>query len=306
MRWLNIEIATLRCPSYIGAEPVERATWLSLLGYCADQENGGRIRSCKRWKDRQWQQVCGITQAEAQASSELWHYDGDDIVVAFYPVEREAEMKAKRKAGSIGGIASGKARKKPQVNHAAEAQLEAELEAQHEADLEGKGMERNTMEGKVVGQQLGLGIAEPSQQPKVKKLKTKAPKTIDEALIVELINDPAYEGIDVRKECAKMVRWYKTHGKQATPRKLVAWLNRAEVPTKLSGDAPEASNRPMRPYEAKLKADAIRKMIERISSDYSNKVQSKDSYQWTLKPEAKAEIAALRAKLRELDQIMVE
>lgn len=302
MRWLNIEIATLRSPSYIGAEPVERATWLSLLGYCADQENGGRIVACKRWKDRQWQQVCGITQSEAHTSSQLWHFDGDDIVVAFYPVAREAEMQAKRKAGSIGGRASGKARQKA-VN---EAELEAQLEARHEADLEGKGKERNGKECKDAGQsQLGLGIAEPSRQ-QIRKPKAKTPKVIDEAFLVELINDPAYEGIDVRKEWAKMARWCKTHGKAATPKRLVAWLNRADVPTKLPTEAAEAKDRPLRPWEAKLKADTIRKMIDKISSDYANKVQSEESFQWTLKPEAKAEIAALRAKLRELDRQMIE
>jgi hypothetical protein len=72
MRWLNIEIANLRSPAFVGAEPVERATWLSLLAYCSDQENGGVIAECRSWKDRQWQQTCGITQAEAQAKSGLW------------------------------------------------------------------------------------------------------------------------------------------------------------------------------------------------------------------------------------------
>ena len=52
MNWLNINLATLRSPAYLGSTPVERATWLQLLAYCADQENGGCIAGAAAWKDR--------------------------------------------------------------------------------------------------------------------------------------------------------------------------------------------------------------------------------------------------------------
>lgn len=139
MRWLNIEIATLRSPAFVGAEPVERATWLSLLAYCADQENGGVIKRCRDWKDRQWQQTCGITLLEAQLEAELWTWSGDDLRVAYYPKTKEEEIKAKRQAGASGGRASGQARR--------EAQLEAQLQPELEAHLERKGKERNRKEG---------------------------------------------------------------------------------------------------------------------------------------------------------------
>ena len=135
MRWLNIEIANLRSPAFVGAEPVERATWLSLLAYCADQENGGRIAECRSWKDRQWQQTCGITQAEAEAESGLWKWHGDQLVVEFYPFAKQAEVQAKRSSGSMGGKASGEARR--------EAQLQAVVQPQVQAHLERKGKERN-------------------------------------------------------------------------------------------------------------------------------------------------------------------
>lgn len=300
MRWLNIEIATLRCPAYIGAEPVERATWLSLLGYCADQENAGRIAGCKKWKDRQWQQVCGITQAEAHTVSNLWTWDADDIVVSFYPIASEAIMQAKREAGRKGGKASGRAK---------QALLQAPVVAQLQAPLEGKVKESNVMESNDGELELGLAKGEPSRQQTKKssaKKSTSKPKTIDDDLLVELGNDPAYSGIDVRREAAKMVRWYTTHGKAATPRKLIAWLNRCEVPTQPQGEAMASEPTKLRPYEAKMKADAIRKRIDKISSDYANKIQREDSFGWTLKPEAKAEIATLRAKLKELDAMLTQ
>ena len=103
MNWLNIEIRVIRSPEYIGSDPVERATWLNLLASCAEQENGGKIPGCGSWKDRQWQQTCGVTAQEVSVDSPLWQWDGADIVVWHYPCDKEAEVRAKREAGSKGG-----------------------------------------------------------------------------------------------------------------------------------------------------------------------------------------------------------
>ena len=127
MKWLNIEVAILRSPEYVGAEPVERATWLNLLAYCADQENGGKIRNCRAWKDRQWQQTCGITQLEAMLEAQLWEWCKDDLVVSHYPVSKEAELRAKREGGAKGGKAC-------KTEH-----LQAVPQAQLEGVLQGKG-----------------------------------------------------------------------------------------------------------------------------------------------------------------------
>lgn len=99
MNWLNIHLATLRSPAYLGSTPVERATWLQLLAYCADQENGGRIAGAASWKDRQWQQTCGVTAREVRSASRLVMIEGGDVRVAHYPLEQEAEMKSRREKG---------------------------------------------------------------------------------------------------------------------------------------------------------------------------------------------------------------
>jgi hypothetical protein len=52
MKYLNIHLPDLHSAKYIGSEPKERAAWLSVLGYCCEQENGGRIVACRAWKDR--------------------------------------------------------------------------------------------------------------------------------------------------------------------------------------------------------------------------------------------------------------
>jgi hypothetical protein len=99
MEWLNIHGSTLRSAAFIGAEPIDRATWLCLLAFCANQENAGRIANCDDWGDRRWQQVAGVTSKEVRRSSELWTWDGKDIVVEFYPTKKEAEIRSKRQAG---------------------------------------------------------------------------------------------------------------------------------------------------------------------------------------------------------------
>ena len=103
MKWLNIEIEHLRGPEYLGADTEERATWLSLMAFCAAQENYGVIEGCSGWKCRKWQQICGVTKDEAGMKSELYSYDGDDLHVHFYPVAQQAAVKSKRENGKLGG-----------------------------------------------------------------------------------------------------------------------------------------------------------------------------------------------------------
>lgn len=121
MNWLNIHTDTLRGEEYLGADPVERATWLSLLGWCATQENGGIIPGASNWKDRKWQQVCGVTKHEVELESELYEFTGDDLLVHHYPIEAETAVIAKREAGKKGGRPRKEIPNKPsglaQLNH---------------------------------------------------------------------------------------------------------------------------------------------------------------------------------------------
>jgi hypothetical protein len=213
MRWLNIEIANLRSPAYVGAEPVERATWLSLLSYCADQENGGVIKGCREWKDRQWQMTCGVLASEVSAQAQLWEWRGRDLRIAFYPVAKEAEVQAKREFASRGGRASGEARREAQL----EAQLQPEGEAggsqDGEADRERKGKERNVMEGK--GKEVGRSAPQSNAY------------LLDEEFWAEMRRH--YPGIDVDAESRKMDAWLLAHpGRKKTRQFVINWLNKVE------------------------------------------------------------------------------
>lgn len=103
MDWLNIHRSTLASEEFLGCEPTHRATWLCLLAYCADQENGGTIKGADQWGDRKWQQVVRITKAEALDVCPLWNWVGPDLVVWAYPVEKEAEVVRNRENGKRGG-----------------------------------------------------------------------------------------------------------------------------------------------------------------------------------------------------------
>ena len=139
MIWMNIPTAFLRSPEFVGAGPIERATWLSLLGYCCEQENGGEIANSATWKDRRWQQTCGVSLDEVKTESELWSWSFETLVLFAYPTDKEDEVRAKREGGRKGGKASAKAR--------SEAPDEAPCEAMLEGKLEGE-LQRKRKEGK--------------------------------------------------------------------------------------------------------------------------------------------------------------
>ncbi|MCM0686179.1 hypothetical protein [Akkermansia massiliensis] len=85
MEYINIPLYVIRSNEYIGADPTQRATWLSLVAWSCDQENMGRIAGARSWGDRRWMQSCGVTAAEVAKPCELFTWDGDDLIVFFYP-----------------------------------------------------------------------------------------------------------------------------------------------------------------------------------------------------------------------------
>jgi hypothetical protein len=103
MNWLNLQTSVIRSPEYVGCDPVQRATWLNLMIYCAEQENGGVIPDCASWKDRRWQQTCGVTKPEVDDQCDLWSLDGENLTIWGYPAEKEEEIQKMRESGARGG-----------------------------------------------------------------------------------------------------------------------------------------------------------------------------------------------------------
>lgn len=113
MEFLNLHASILDSPEVVGAEPIDRGTWLMLLRYCAGQENGGKILDCRTWKDRKWQQLARVTLAEVNRSSDLWTWHGEDLSVLHYPLEQESIVRLKRETARTNGRAGGRHKKNP-------------------------------------------------------------------------------------------------------------------------------------------------------------------------------------------------
>jgi hypothetical protein len=111
MNWINLNVTVLDSEEFLGADPTERGTWLCLMRYCCGQENGGKIEGAKAWKDRKWQQVVRVTLKEVQASCDLWRWEGDDLIIGFYPEEKEAEVRHKRENAKTNGARGGRPKK---------------------------------------------------------------------------------------------------------------------------------------------------------------------------------------------------
>lgn len=137
MEWLNIHIAQhLRSPSAIGSTPAELGTWLRVMAYCAEQENGGRITGGALWKDRQWQQLCAVTMRELRAADRLIAFDGDDVVVNGYDREKEAEVVRSRRRARNGAMARWGHRAGAQADARACARADAQASAEQEGEVE--------------------------------------------------------------------------------------------------------------------------------------------------------------------------
>lgn len=110
MEYINLTITQLAAAEYRRSSMQDRGVWITLLGYCVQQENGGRVTGAQTWTDWDCQQVLGIPAGNIEGEHLLWHYEDDDLIVQFYPLSKQREVQAKRRAGKRGGLSSGEAR----------------------------------------------------------------------------------------------------------------------------------------------------------------------------------------------------
>ena len=103
MEYWNTTLSVFRSPEFVGAEPVDRATWVCLMVYSIDQENAGVVESVADWGDRRLMQTMGVTSAEIRRDCELWEWVGDDVHVKFYPIEHQRAAERARANGKRGG-----------------------------------------------------------------------------------------------------------------------------------------------------------------------------------------------------------
>lgn len=118
MEWFQIFTADLGSPDFVLSKESARGTWISLLAYCCAQENGGRIVGAKHWPKEAWPQLCRVQAKNVAADSLLWQWDGDDLVVKYYPAKSAEKCAANRENGRLGGMRSGEARRKHRFDFA--------------------------------------------------------------------------------------------------------------------------------------------------------------------------------------------
>lgn len=226
MNWLNLETKFIRAEEYVGREPIARATWLNVIVYCAEQENGGRIRNCEMWRDRQWQQTCGVTVEEINKATPLLHWDGDDLVVWNYPADKEREVRDRREASARGGRSKTQAKVEAAKTNGAKSNdvhlgVEPKSNAFHlgvEAQRKEKEKEKEKRKG--CGENAN---AESSAKPSTAS-------AVDSDWLGSLTTDAAFAGIDVAREVAKARLWADTRRRKFSRRFCLNWLNKVERP----------------------------------------------------------------------------
>lgn len=130
----------------------------------------------------------------------------------------------------------------------------------------------------------------------------KKPELSDEDWLTQLSANPAYDGLDVRREFSKMQAWCAANRKQATRRRLVNWLNRADKPLNGAVVALNGHAKPESVWSLQQRIDAAQKEIDRIQSNPANKEQIPDSFDRRLKAEPMAKVKALKASISEMRQ----
>jgi hypothetical protein len=287
MKHLNIEIAVLRSPDFLGADPVDRATWLCLLAFCADQENSGIIRACRDWKDRQWQQVAGVTLEEVNKQTMLWNWCGDDLLVFHYPTKTEEFAKNMRDRGSRGG----KAKK-------ANAQAHATADATAQATAHAL---PNVMKGK----ERKYNVI---QSPSLEEVQTAASMMGVEARLAEIFfheceaRPISPDGEWTGKDGQPFRNW--RNALKAFGERWKANENRNGTAFARNGTA-TLSTKPLSVWEAKEKKAALQGELERMKMDKRWR-QAKTETPWETEwnDEGRAKAREIRAKIIKLEEVI--
>jgi hypothetical protein len=295
MIYLNLKTSTLRAPEYIGSEPTQRGTWLNLMCYCCEQENGGVIDGCAGWKDRQWQQTAGVTLAEVREDCDLWKWDGEALVVTSYPSDKEAEVRAKREAGKRGGSAKTEAKTQASRQNGAKHNPST---TQAEPKQEPNGREGN---GKEWNEREGGDLQKVESTPALSEFLEEAKKIgVEAEVATEIWHDnesrpitPYGQWTDYRGN--PIAKWQANMMARASQIR----ARRGNGTGKVNGHS-----KPEGVWSLQQRIDAAQKEVDRITGNPANKEQVADSFDRRLKAEPMAKVKALKASISEMRQRM--
>lgn len=149
MEFINLHVSVVDSEVFQDASPADRSTWLFLMRYCAGQENGGRIVGAHSWNDRKWLKCASLSCAEVDGERTLWTWEGEDLVVEFYPAEQEKILMAKRRGGRMAARGRKTVRETGQLRRVLEGERAGVLSGEQTGQLRRKGREGKEMEGNV-------------------------------------------------------------------------------------------------------------------------------------------------------------
>lgn len=102
MEYINLHVSAIDSAEFKGATPAQQGTWICLQRYACGQEQGERIPACRPWPERKWQTVLCVEKNLVLEDCGLWTWEGDDLVITFYPIEQEKRVSKMRRGGRLG------------------------------------------------------------------------------------------------------------------------------------------------------------------------------------------------------------
>lgn len=139
MNWINLYLPVLRNEAFGCADNEQLGIWLRLATYCFDQENGGKVRGAHDWASRKCQHLLTLDRADLDKKSELWAWKGKDLVLHYFPKDKQKLVQDKRQQASEAAHARWeKARGAKGASASADAHADAHADALRPALRKGK------------------------------------------------------------------------------------------------------------------------------------------------------------------------
>jgi hypothetical protein len=100
---VHVSTSLLATPEWLLTSAASRGYWIALLGFCARNENGGRVAGAAMWPAKQWEIVLGSGGSRAAidvlVAEGLGEWVGDALAIGGYPTDAERVYRAQRAAG---------------------------------------------------------------------------------------------------------------------------------------------------------------------------------------------------------------
>jgi len=193
-------------PAFIATNATGRGTWLNLLLWCADQENGGVIKGAASWSSEAWGML-GVVKECLPSAGRLLLATAEDIRVLGYPTEQEEAARAKRAGGKVGGLA--------RVNNSSIAHAKLKDSS-------------------------SIATRTPLIEPVKKPIQT------NEEWLADIKSNPLFKSVDVDREREKAALWCQNNRRQMTRKFFLNWLNKAEQSLPANGHAAPERKREVR------------------------------------------------------------